>query len=101
MAGFRRFQRHFDRLAIAHLAEQNHFRRLPQRGPQSQRKIRRIRMQLALMNGRILVLVQKLDRIFDRNDVIKLCLVNQIDHRRQRRAFPAARRAGNQDNPIF
>ena len=101
MPGFRSLQRHFHRLAIAHLAQQNYLGRLPQRSPQSQRKIRRVRVQLPLMNGRVFVLVQKLDRVFDRDDVIKLCLINQIDHCRQRRALATAGRAGNQDNPVF
>ena len=51
MAGFGSFQRDFHRLAIAHLADQDHLRRLSQRGAQSQRKVRRVRMQFALMNG--------------------------------------------------
>ena len=51
MARLGSFQRHFHRLAIAHLADQDHLRRLAQRSAQSQRKVRRVRMQFALMNG--------------------------------------------------
>src|SRR2546427_821729 len=58
-------------------------------------------MQLALMDGGILMPVKKLDRIFNRDDVIELCFVDQIDDRRQRRALAAARRPGNQDDAIL
>ena len=44
------------------------------------------------------MLVQKLNRIFDSHDVIKLGLVNQIDDRRQRRTFSAAGWPHNPDH---
>ena len=50
MACFRRFQGHFHGIPIAHLAHQDDLWRLTQGGPQSQRKIRRICVKLALMN---------------------------------------------------
>ena len=70
MAGFRRGQRDFDRLAVAHLADQNHLRRLTQRRPQRERERRRIGVQLALVHRALLVRVQELDRILDGQDVI-------------------------------
>src|SRR2546421_12160172 len=36
-------------------------------------------MQLALMNSRTLMAVQELDRIFNRDDVIELRFIDQID----------------------
>src|SRR5260370_24891185 len=53
------------------------------------------------MNGRVLVLVQKFDWVFDGNYVIKLRLVNQIDDGRQGRTLSTARRAGHQDDPVL
>src|SRR5258707_4405020 len=58
-------------------------------------------MQLSLMDGTILVLVQELNRVFDGNDVIELCLVNEIDHSGQRRTLATSGRAGYQHNPIL
>src|SRR5437868_9726492 len=58
-------------------------------------------MQLPLMNCRILVAVQEIDRILDRDDVIKLRFVNQIDNRRERRALAAAGRTSDQHDTVL
>ena len=84
VARFGSLERHLDRFLVAHFAHQNHFRRLPQSGAQGNRKTWRIGVEFALVNRRILVCVQKLDRIFDGDDVVGLRLINQIDNRRQR-----------------
>src|SRR2546423_13420927 len=55
-------------------------------------------MQLALMNGRILMGMQELDRIFNRDDVIKLAFINQIDNRGERGTLAAAGWASHQDD---
>src|SRR4029079_698514 len=65
MAGFGRRQRDLDRLAVAHLADQDHLRRLTQRRSKGEREGRRVGVQLALVNGVFLVLMQKLDRVLD------------------------------------
>ena len=70
VAGFRGGQRDFDRLAIAHFADQNHLRRLAQRRAQREREGRRVGVQLALVDRALLVLVQELDRVLDGEDVI-------------------------------
>ena len=101
MAGLGGFHGDFNRLAVAHLANQDYFGRLPQRGAQGQRKIWRVGMQLALMNRRVLVRVQKLNRILDRDDVVVLRLVNEIDDRGERRALAAAGRTGHQHDTVL
>src|SRR2546421_2240746 len=55
-------------------------------------------MQLALMNRRILMGVQELDRIFNRDDVIKLAFINQVDDCGERGALAAAGWASHQDD---
>src|SRR5947207_15810650 len=55
-------------------------------------------MQLALMDRRILMGVQELDRIFNRDDVIKLAFINQIDDCGERRTLAAAGWASHQDD---
>ena len=46
------------------------------------------------------MIVQKLDRVFDRDDVIALGFVDAVDDRGERRAFTRTRRAGQQDNAV-
>ena len=62
MAGLGRRQRDLDGLAVAHLADQNHLRRLAQGRPQRKRERRRVAVQLALVHGALLVSVEELDR---------------------------------------
>src|SRR5215467_5459018 len=44
-----------------------------------------------------LVLVQKLDRVLDREDVVGARLVDLVDHRGERRRLAGARRARDED----
>ncbi len=87
VAGLGGGQRDFDRLAIAHLTHQDHLGRLAQRGSERQRERRRVGVQLALVDGPLLVVVQELDRIFDGQDVIGAAGVDQVDDRGERRGF--------------
>jgi hypothetical protein len=56
---------------------------------------------LALVDDRLIVAVEILDRILDRHDVRRACRVDLVDHRRQRRRLPAARRACDEHEPAF
>ena len=96
VAGLGRGQRDLDRLAIAHLADEDHLRRLAQRGAQRQREARRVGVQLALVNRALLVRVQELDRILDGEDVLGARLVDQIDDGGERGRLARAGRAGDQ-----
>jgi hypothetical protein len=58
-------------------------------------------MKFALMNRRILVGMQKLDRIFNGNDVVVLRLINEIDNCRQGRTLPATGGTGYQHHPVL
>src|SRR5258708_3475899 len=58
-------------------------------------------MKLALVNRRVVVLVQKVNRVFDSDDVVELRLVDQIDDRRQRGTLAATGRPGHQHDPGF
>ncbi len=53
------------------------------------------------MDGRVLVRVQKLDRIFNRDDVVVVRFVDQIDDGGQRRTLAAAGWSSDQHNPIL
>ena len=67
----------------AHLANQNHVRRLPQGILQGNFKRVGIDTHFTLSNNAVLVLVNKFDRVFDRNDVTAGIFVAITNHGRQ------------------
>ncbi len=97
VAGLGRRQGGRDRLPVAHLADQDHVGVLSQGGAQRQREVNRVGADLTLVDDRAFVLVQELDRVLDREDVVVMFDVDHVDHRRQRRALPRAGRAGDED----
>ena len=70
VAGLGRGQRGRDRLEVAHLADEDHVGVLAQRGLQAEREALRVGAELALVDDALLVLVQELDRVLDREDVL-------------------------------
>ena len=94
-------QRDLDGLAVAHLADEDHLRRLAQGSAQGQRERRRVAVQLALVHRRLLVNVEELDGIFDGEDVFGARLVDEIDQRRERRRLARAGRPGDQHDPVL
>ena len=70
VAGLGRGQRGGDRLQVAHLADQDHVGVLSQGGAQAEGEVRGVGADLALVDDRALVLVQELDRVLDREDVV-------------------------------
>src|SRR5829696_1322 len=58
-------------------------------------------MQLALVNRRVLVRVQKLDRIFDGYDVVVMRLVNQIYYCCEGGALAAAGWSSDKHDTVF
>ena len=87
MAGLSGFQGHLHSFAIAQVADQNHTRRLPQRGTERQREVGGVAVQLTLVDGRTLVIVQKLDRVLDGDDVTGVLIVDAIEQRGQSRGL--------------
>ena len=86
-----------DRLIIAHLADQNDIRVLAQGAAQRRGKAARIRADLALVDERLPALIDILDGILDRDDVVAAGLVDMVDHRGQRGGLAAAGGAGDKD----
>ena len=97
VAGLGRGQRGGDRLQVAHLADQDHVGVLAQGGAQAEGEVGRVGADLALVDDRAFVLVQELDRVLDRQDVVLVLAVDHVDHRRQGRRLARAGRAGDQD----
>jgi hypothetical protein len=96
-AGLGRGQRGGDRLQVAHLADEDDVGVLSQGGAQAEGEVLGVGADLALVDDRALVLVQELDRVLDREDVVLMLAVDHVDHRRQRRALARAGRAGDED----
>ena len=96
VTGFSRGQRQANRLEVAQLADQDDVGIFTQRRTQRLVEAQRIAMNFALIDQRLLRLVHELDRILDRQDVVGLVVVDVVDHRRERRRFARACRAGDQ-----
>src|SRR4029077_1751967 len=101
MAGFRGFQCNLDRFAVTHFADENHFGSLTQRAAKGEGKSGRVAVQLALVNGGLFVLMQKLNGILDSEDVKGLFHVHFVDDCSDRGRFAGAGGAGHQDNAVF
>jgi hypothetical protein len=82
---------------VAHFTDENHVRILSQCAAQSFRKRTCIDVDFALRDERLLVAMQKLDRVFDGDDVSAARGVDAIDHRRERCRFARTGRSGDED----
>ena len=75
-------QREADRLEVAHLADQDDVGVLPQGRPERGGERLRVRADLPLVHEAALGPVHELDRILERDDVLLLGRVDEVDHRR-------------------
>ena len=96
VAGLGGGQRRRDRLEVAHLAEEDHVGVLAERATQGVGEPGRVLPDLALVDDAALVMVQELDRILDRDDVVGARAVDLVDDRRERRRLARAGRAGDE-----
>ena len=99
VAGLGSGQRSGDRLEVAHLAEEDHVGVLAQRPAERLGEAERVLAHLALIDDAALVVVEELDRVFDRDDVIGARAVDLVDQRGERRRLTRARRAGEEHEP--
>ena len=72
-------------LKIAHFPYQNNIGIFPQRGSQRLRKPQCVAVHLALINQAALTVMNKLNRILDRQDMILAAVVYMIDYCGKRR----------------
>ena len=79
--------RSLDCLQIAQLAHEDHVGILPQGTPEGFGKAGNVAANLALIDRAFLRLVIKLNRIFDRDDVVVVVFVDEIDQAGKRGAF--------------
>ena len=77
------------------------FGRLPQCGAQTAGKIREILAELTLVEERLLVRVQKLDRIFQGQNMNFLRQIELVQHRGERRRLSAPGGARDENDPVL
>jgi hypothetical protein len=85
-----------DRLQVAHLADEDHVGVLAQGGTKALRERRRVLADLALVDDAGPVMVQELDRVLDREDVLAARVVDVVHQRRERRRLARTGRAGDE-----
>src|SRR5438045_798003 len=93
-------ERYLGRLVVAHLADEYDFGCLPQRRPEGRREVFGVRADLALVDGRVLVRVQKLNRVFDGDDVVVVLLVDEVNDGGERRRLTRTRRARDEPDAV-
>ena len=96
MARLRRLERDVERELVADLADEDDVRILTERGAQRVGERAGVDADLALADARLVVLVEELDRVLDRDDVERLRPVEVTDHRGERRALAVAGRADDE-----
>ena len=90
-------QRGLDRLVVAHLADQDDVGVLAEGGAQGAGEGVGVDVDLALVDDRLLVAVEELDRVLDRDHVLGAGRVDVVDHRRQAGRLARAGGAGAED----
>ena len=96
VARFRRGERDAHRLRVAHLADDDHVGRLPQRRAQGGGEVGRIHADFDLLDHAALVGVVVLDRVLHGHDVPRVARVDLRDERRHRRRLAGPGGAGDQ-----
>src|SRR5699024_8252729 len=94
-----RRQRDRDRLEVTELTHEDDVRVLTQRMLERGVERVRVRTDLTLVDNRTTVLVEELDRVLDRHDVLRASPVRAVDDRRERRRLARARRARDENEP--
>ena len=92
MARLRRLQRGVRGLGVAQLADQDDVRVLAQHTAKCLLEAHRVEPDLALVDDAAAVGVEDLDRVLDRDDVLAARPVDVVEHARERRRLPRARR---------
>ena len=99
MAGLRRCQRRGNRLQVTHLSHQDHIGVFPESRPQCLGVVLGITADLPLVDDGLLVSVQILDGIFQRDDVIRIIPVDDVHQGSQRGRLAASGGPGHENQP--
>ena len=91
VAGFGRLDGRVDRLQVAHFADEDDVGVHAQGPADALREVGHVDADLALIDRALLVLVVILDRVFHRDDVPVVVLVDEVDHAGQAGRLAASR----------
>src|ERR1022692_3679383 len=95
VTGFRRLESDVHRFDVSHLSNENNVRRLTQNMPQSDIEVISIDAYFTLTDDRLLVLVDKLNRVFNRDNINLPMCIEEIDHRGKSCRLAGAGGSGN------
>ena len=101
MPGFGRRDRQRDCFQVPHLADQNHVRVFPQRRPEGTRERLGMHFDFPLIDDALLVRVDKLNRVFYRQDMRVALAVDEVYHRSQRCRLARPGRPRHQHQPAL
>ena len=96
VAGFGGRDRRLHRLQVAELAHEDHVGILPQGPTECLGEARHVAADLPLVDRALLRAVVKLDRILDRDDVVVVVFVDEVDQRGERGALAGAGGPGDE-----
>ena len=99
MPGLAGRDRDLHRFRIAHLADDDDVGRLAQRRAERGREVGRVDADLDLLDQALAMRMLVLDRIFDRDDVPRVAMVDLVDQRRQRRRLAGTGRTADEHQP--
>ena len=101
VSGFRSGHGSTDGFRIPHFSQQNHIRRLTKAGTQGREEVHRVHSDLPLADDAALIAVQKLNGIFQRDDVAVPAFVDPVNDAGLGGGFSAARRSRDQHQSAF
>ncbi len=97
VAGFGGHERGFDRLEVAHFADDDHVGVLPQHVAQGALERADVAEHFFLNDDAAAIFVGELDGILDRDDLGAAIFVDRVDHEVERGRFAHAGRAGDEN----
>ena len=100
MASFGGFENNFDGFAVPHFAYENYLRSLSHGGAQGMSEAGSITMKFALVDCGAFVVVQKLDGIFNGNDVVIFLSIDAVEQNRERRRLARPGGSSHEDDPV-
>ena len=101
VTGLGRGQRGLHGLDVADLTDEDDVGVLAEHALQRGVEVGGVGADLALVDDRALVGVQDLDRVLDRDDVPVVVVVDEVDHRAERRRLSRTGRTGDEDEPAL
>src|SRR5580704_6484009 len=95
VAGFGDAERGFDRFQVSHFSDEHHVGVFTERGTQRVRERMGVRVNFALVDQALLVVVEEFDRILDGDHVLFALCVDLVEHSGERGGLTGTRRPGN------